>query len=91
MGTAFSYALYCTEYVELASEKWNVLLCRESEDAEALRCGSTRPLTQYHNGTVGTPQRGADGIGANAVHLVQYENYLEKQVFKDVIVLEYVS
>lgn len=51
MGSAFSYAVTCVEYVELASHEWNVLLCRESVDAEAEDCG-LNPMTLYTNGTL---------------------------------------
>ena len=54
MGASFSYSVYCSEYVELASESWNVLLCRESDDTEALDCG-TAGLTLFSNGTLLSP------------------------------------
>ena len=29
MGTAFSYSVACSELVELASDSWNILICKE--------------------------------------------------------------
>ena len=71
LGTAFSYAVYCSEYVELASELWNVLLCREAEDSEALHCGAAG-LTLYRNGTL---QPSGDGQRM-AIKPSLYANYL---------------
>jgi|LauGreDrversion2_5_1035112.scaffolds.fasta_scaffold10462_3 hypothetical protein len=74
MGAAFSYAVYCSEYVELASDVWNVLLCRESEDREALHCGS-RGLTLYQNGTL-LPERPELNGRRVAVTPSMYKNYI---------------
>jgi hypothetical protein len=51
IGNAFSYTVTCSEIVELASDAWNILLCRESEDEAAERCGPSR-LARYANGTL---------------------------------------
>ena len=40
VGSAFAYSVTCSEFVELASDLWNILLCKESEDAEATKCSS---------------------------------------------------
>jgi hypothetical protein len=77
MGAAFSYSVHCSEYVELASEKWNVLLCRESEDDEAYHCGSAG-LTLYSNGTM-SPRRLEDGTKLAVATPSLYHNYLLPQ------------
>ena len=56
MGSEFSYSVFCSSYVELASHKWNVLLCKESADPDAEYCGLNLHL--YHNGTM--QPKGAD-------------------------------
>lgn len=53
VGSAFAYSVTCSEFVELASDLWNILLCKESEDAEATKCSSQ--LTRYVNGTLALP------------------------------------
>lgn len=58
IGTAFSYSILCSEYVELASVSWNVLLCKEAEDEEAMRCGAAG-LTRHTNGTLYPPAHAA--------------------------------
>ena len=77
MGGAFSYSVLCSEYVELASFQWNVLLCREAEDAEATRCGSNPGLSRYANGTLSLAEDTGNGEGAHgrAFHLDTYANY----------------
>ena len=54
MGAQFSYSVYCSEYVELSDVRWNVLLCRESDDEEATDCGAAG-MTLYSNGTLLPP------------------------------------
>lgn len=79
MGDAFSYSVYCSEYVELASDAWNVLLCRESEDDQAYHCGAAG-LALYHNGTLtprelraSVPNLADQRVAAKADH---YDNWL---------------
>ena len=76
IGTEFSYSVTCSEYVELASDRWNVLLCREAEDAEATRCGE---MTRYTNGTLSDGGSAFAG-GQYEVHLDRYYNYMGADV-----------
>jgi len=79
MGSQFSYSVHCISYVELAGERWNVLLCRESEDAEAYHCGAVG-LTLYSNGTL-SPRRSDHTVLNHAAVAApsMYENYLVQQ------------
>lgn len=78
MGSAFSYSVACIEYVELASDAWNVLLCQEAVDEEAYDCGPAG-LTVWSNGTLAPPAEDlgatAEGFGVEAV-LDMYKNFL---------------
>jgi hypothetical protein len=59
----------------MASEAWNILLCRQSEDVDATDCGPTG-LTRFENGTLvvqGTPpERGPPPT----VKFSNYANYM---------------
>ena len=76
MGTAFSYSVTCSEYVELANDKWNVLLCKEAEDSEAMRCGRGG-LMRYANGTLTSSSSSSD-LGGR-FELDRYENFMTNE------------
>ena len=76
--------------VEMASMTWNILLCRQSEDKEATRCG-VNGLTRFDNGTLavqgpplqhglgGVEGSGVDGAregGEPIVKMNKYANYM---------------
>ena len=72
VGSAFSYSVACLEMVELASDRWNILLCRESFDGDAQSCGPDG-LTRYSNGTL-TPLTHRLPPGMWTLNL--YENWM---------------
>mgnify|MGYP007078257663 CR=1 FL=1 len=58
-GVAFSYSIHCWRYVELAGDRWNVLLCQQRaghetgyQDESAASCQRADGLTVYSNGTL---------------------------------------
>ena len=74
VGSAFSYSVTCTDMVELASEKWNILLCRESVDANATECGEG--MARFANGTLAPEPTVLASRPSGGFRLSKYANWV---------------
>ena len=55
-----SYSIYCSQHATLANEDWEILLCRQADDADHKRCFPYPQLQNNGRGYTSAPRISAD-------------------------------